>query len=130
MTYEPLNLRAVQVVDEKQGTVLLDKAMQRQRVLEKFVLTHVSNPVGFPLDPTYPETSGFSTAGQLKVGGSGSPVILFGENDFAVAGHQVSYGHNHDTDSEDRIDGEIDNDGHVVHINNAINLLQERGRWK
>lgn len=130
MTYEPLNLRAAQVVDPQNGLVVLDKALQKQPVLEKFILTHVSHPSGFPYDPTYPETSGFRTAGQLKTGGSGSPVILFGENGFTVAGHQVSYGPGHDVDSEDRIDGEIDNDGHVVHINNAINLLQERGRWK
>ena len=130
MTYEPLNLRATQIVDEQRQTVVLDAASQSKPILEKFILTRVSNPLGFPYDSTYPETSGFNTAGQLKVGGSGSPVILFTKKDFAVAGHQVSYGHSHDTESEERIDGEIDNDGNVVHINNAINLLREKGRWK
>ena len=130
MTYEPLNLRASQIIDEQRQTVVLNANAQSGQILEKFILTRVSHPFGFPYDSSYPESSGFNTAGQLKVGGSGSPVILFSEKDFAVAGHQVSYGHSHDTESEDRIDGEIDHDGNVVHINNAINLLREKGRWK
>jgi hypothetical protein len=130
MTYEPLNLRATQVIDEQRQTVVLDAKMQREPVIEKFILTHVSHPFGLPYDVSYPESTGFNTAGQLKTGGSGSPVILFTEKGFVVAGHQVSYGHSHSAESEDKIDGEIDNDGNVVHINNAISLLQERGRWK
>lgn len=130
MTYEPLNLRATQMIDEQRQTVVLDAKMQREPILEKFILTRVSHPFGLPYDVSYPESTGFNTAGQLKTGGSGSPVILFREESFVVAGHQVSYGHSHDTESEDGIDGEIDNDGNVVHINNAISLLREKGRWK
>jgi hypothetical protein len=130
MTYEPLNLRARQIVDEQKQAPLLEPGMQSKKVLEKFILTHISHPTGFPHDPSYPESSGFNTAGQLKVGGSGSPVIVFTEKDFALAGHQVSYGHSHDTESEERIDGEIDHDGNVVHIGHAIQLLQEKGRWR
>lgn len=130
MTYEPLNLRATQIIDEQRQTVVLDAKTQSEPILEKFILTRVTQPLGLPYDSSYPENTGFNTAGQLKTGGSGSPVILFREKDFAVAGLQVSYGHRHDTEREDRIDGEIDNDGHVVHIDNAINLLREKGRWK
>lgn len=130
MTYEPLNLKARQIIDERRQTVVLERQPQSKPVVEKFILTHVSHPSDFPFDPSYPESSGFNTAGQLKVGGSGSPVILFTEDEFFVAGHQVSYGDRHDLESEERIDGEIDNDGNVVHINNAIKLLHERGRWK
>lgn len=130
MTYEPLNLRATQIIDQQRQTVVLDAKTQSEPILEKFILTRVTQPLGLPYDSSYPENTGFNTAGQLKTGGSGSPVILFREKDFAVAGLQVSYGHRHDTEREDRIDGEIDNDGHVVHIDNAINLLREKGRWK
>ncbi len=130
MTYEPLNLRARQMVDERRQTVVLQRQLQSDRVAERFILTSVSHPSEFRFDPSYPENWGFNTAGHLKVGGSGSPVILFTERDFSVAGHQVSYGERQNHDGEDRIDGEVNYDANVVHINNAINLLHERGRWK
>lgn len=127
MTYEPLNLRAPQIVDD--GRPVLEPS-RGKRTLEKFVLTHITDPVGFPYDASYPQSSGFATAGQLRVGGSGSPVILFTETDFYVAGHQVSYGIKDDPDRALWFDGEINQDGHVVHINNAIKLLRDEGRWR
>ncbi len=130
MTYEPLNLRASQVIDVARRTVTLDQEGSKKPVLEKLVLSHITGPQAFPHDANYPESSGFSTAGMLRVGGSGSPVIIFSKNDFKVAGHQVSYGNPGLAESEHQIDGEIDNDGHVVHIGHAMQLLREKGRWK
>lgn len=127
MTYEPLNLRTPQIVDG--GRPVMEPS-RGERVIEKFVLTHITDPVGFPYDSTYPQSSGFATAGQLRVGGSGSPVLLFTEGDFFVAGHQVSYGIKEDPNRALWFDGEINQDGHVVHINNTIKLLRDEGRWR
>lgn len=128
MTYEPLNLRTAQAVVDGQPRLEPSVAGSTR---EQFVLTHIIKPGGFPYDSSYPQSSGFVTAGQLRVGGSGSPVVLFDrEEGFTVAGHQVSYGVYVDEERRTWFDGEINQDGHVVHINNTVKLLRDEGRWK
>lgn len=127
--YEPIGSRVLTQLDPTTRMVRPAIFAEDKPRLEKFVLTYVTDPSGpRQKDPNYPANTGFMTAGQLYSGGSGSPAVVFDNESFTVGGYQVGYIPVPDTG--ERVDGELQCDGHVVHANNIISLLRSHGAWR
>ncbi len=127
--YEPIGARVSTQFDRAAGKVRPIVFADEEPRLEKFVLTHVTDPSGpRQKDPSYAANTGFMTGGQLYSGGSGSPAILFDGEAFYVGGYQVGYIPVPDT--EESVNGELQCDGHVIHANNIISLLRKYSAWR
>ncbi len=122
MIYEPPTVRIPMMLDPSTGLIAPYRDTSMDVRLERLVLTRHAAETPFSEDSAYADNTGFRTAGQLPVGGSGSPVLLFDQNGFRVAGHQVSYGSR--KVDELCVDGELDFDGVAVHVRHALKLLK------
>jgi hypothetical protein len=113
----------------KPGTLARYVGAGSAPVQEKFVLTYVSagehRAKSFE---TFSQNRGFQTGGQLFSGGSGSPVLVYLDGEFRVAGHQVSY--SPEPPSDDFVNGELRCDGFAIHVNGLIELLKQKDCWK
>jgi hypothetical protein len=125
LTYQPLNLRVdTSFSTGASGSIVVRDNKSNKVYLETFKVSKVTNTAAWEKqqDPHYPENSGFRLDGYLNKGGSGAPAVLFTKDGYCVAGLQVSYVP--ELESEATYTLEIRNDARIVHINNVLDLLK------
>lgn len=129
ITYEPLDCRVPLTNGPRSGSLeRYFKPGDSQRP-ETFILTHIASGMQQAAShEEYSENKGFTTGGQLFSGGSGSPVVVWMNGQFCLAGHQVSY--SPEPPSDDFINGELRCNGFAVHINGVVEALKQSGRWR
>ncbi len=136
LTYQPLNLKKQATYSSSTKEISPISGINDEQIREKFILTRIIDPIGYDKnhsgnkrpDTYYPLNSGYLTAGQLNVGGSGSPNIIFDGDKFYLGGYQVSFVP--EEENYESYDGEIRNDARIIHVNNVLSLLKTQGLFK